>query len=324
MIIASRQVLDGMNRFAFLAVLMLFVSPAFPWGCAGHRTVALIALDQLSSNARTMTARLLQGEPSDPSLRHFCGPSGLDPFADVSTWADDIRGRRKETGPWHFIDIPLGATRDHLNDDCADATGCVTSAIRREMEVLRSESASGQEKTEALIFMIHFVGDLHQPLHAATNNDRGGNCMPVALFDHAPERQGAGDNYRPNLHGVWDTDLLERIAGGRGPVDFAPALSRRFGADISRWKRQQLNLDDWAWESHRLAIRTVYGKLPQRVPLQTPKAIESCADDGIGSRMYELHERIDQRYLRAASPVIQRQLARAGTRLAMLLNQIWR
>jgi hypothetical protein len=312
-----------MNRFALIPLLMFLAPSAFPWGCAGHRTIALIALDQLSPNGQSVSSRLLQSQPRDPSLRNFCGPSGLDAFADVSTWADDIRSRRKETGPWHFIDIPLGASRGQMSDECSAATGCVTSAIRQEIGVLTSVSSSDRDKTEALIFLIHFVGDLHQPLHAASNNDRGGNCVPVTFFGHAPERQGSGDNYRPNLHGVWDTDLLDRIARGREPAVLAPALSKQFSTQIRHWKRQPVEVDDWAWESHKLAVRTVYGKLPQLVPVLAPKQIESCADNGIASRMYELHESIDDGYLQAASPVIERQLAIAGTRLAMLLNQIW-
>src|SRR5579864_7309125 len=125
MIIPSKQVLRGMNRFVFVAVGL--ASPASPWGCEGHRTVALIALEQLTPHARSMAESLLQGEPSDPSLHRFCRASGLDPFADMSTWADDIRDKRKNTAPWHFIDIPLGSTREHMYEACPASTGCVTS-----------------------------------------------------------------------------------------------------------------------------------------------------------------------------------------------------
>ena len=320
-IIPTRQVLDRVNRFALLIVCAM---PAFPWGCEGHRTVALVALDQLTPHALAMASNLLQAEPSDPSLRHFCGHSDLPPFADVSTWADDIREKRKDTAPWHFIDIPLGVARDRMSDGCPVATGCVTSALRSQLDVLRSASSGNAQKSEALIFVIHFVGDLHQPLHAATNNDRGGNCVPVAFFSQEPKESANSENFRPNLHGVWDTDLLERIDKEHDPAKFAAELSNEFRTAMSTWNQQPVNLDDWAWESHQLAINTVYGDLPARIAVETPAPVESCADDNhVAKRLFQLHEKIDEHYLTEASPVIRQQLAKAGTRLAILLNQIW-
>jgi len=321
----SRQILDDMIRFAFTQVLLFVCAvPAYPWGCEGHRTIAMIALQQLSPHARTMSARLLQNEPSDATLHGFCGPSGLVPFAQMSTWADDIREKRKETAPWHFADIPLGASRDHMFDACPAATGCVTSAIRSQLDVLRSASASDAQKTEALMFVIHLVGDLHQPLHAADNNDHGGNCVPVTFFDEKPQETGSNENFRPNLHGVWDTGLVERIAKKREPSDFAAALSLEFGAEIDSWKKQPINIDGWTWESHELAVEAVYGDLPKAIPVERPQPVGTCADDShVAERNNQLHEKIDDRYLHEVSPVIRRQLARAGTRLAMVLNEIW-
>lgn len=313
--------LQRLNR---IALLLLCASPAFPWGCEGHRTVALLALDQLTPHARAMASNLLQGEPSDPSLHRYCGHSDLPPFADMSTWADDIREKRKETAPWHFIDVPLGATRDHMYDACPVATGCVTSALRGQLDVLRSGSAGRTQQTEALMFVIHFVGDMHQPLHASTNNDRGGNCVPVIFFTQAPKESATGENFRPNLHGVWDTDLVERVAKEHDAARFASDISSEFKTDINSWTQQPINLDDWAWESHQLAISTVYGDLAEKITVETPAPVESCADDNhVAKRLFQLHEKIDESYLTDVSPVIRQQLARAGTRLAMLLNQIW-
>src|SRR5438034_9533029 len=96
--------------FAATVALLFGSGPAFPWGCEGHRTVALIAMRQLTPNALAMANQLLQGQP-DPPLHRFCGSSGLDPFADLSTWADDFRDTPpgKDTALWHFIDVPLVA-----------------------------------------------------------------------------------------------------------------------------------------------------------------------------------------------------------------------
>jgi hypothetical protein len=241
----------------------------------------------------------------------------------MSTWADDIRRERKDTGGWHFIDIPLDAKRDRIMEACPPASGCVTWAIRRQLEVLRSTSAGKREQAEALMFLVHFVGDLHQPLHAADNDDRGGNCVAVALFDRQPERAGTDQNYRPNLHGVWDTDLVDLVARGHDAAALAETLRADFAPEMKHWKREPIDVDAWAWQSHKLAAKVTYGKLPKKVPLEAPRPVESCADRDMGKRMYELHEEIGKRYEQAATPVIRRQLALAGTRLAMLLNQIW-
>jgi len=211
-----------------------------------------------------------------------------------------------------------------MSDGCPVATGCVTSALRSQLDVLRSASSGNAQKSEALIFVIHFVGDLHQPLHAATNNDRGGNCVPVAFFSQEPKESANGENFRPNLHGVWDTDLLERIDKEHDPAKFAAELSNEFRTAMNTWNQQSVDLGDWAWESHQLAINTVYGDLTARIAVETPAPVESCADDNhVAKRLFQLHEKIDEHYLTEASPVIRQQLAKAGTRLAMLLNQIW-
>lgn len=321
MIIAISRLRKGLRLLTLVSGVVCARS-AFGWGCEGHRVVALIALEQLNSHARMAATELLQGQPVDPTLRRFCPASNLPALADLSSWADDIRSQRKETAGWHFIDIPLNGRRKSMADACP-ASGCVTSAIRQEVEVLRSASAGQHEKAEALMFLVHFVGDLHQPLHCADNDDRGGNCVAVALFDHKPETSGSSQSYRPNLHGVWDTDLLDLVSHGQNAAALAAALRTEFASDMKRWLRQPVNVDAWVWESHKVAVKTVYGKLPRRIPPEAPRPVESCADHDMGKRMYELHEQIDQRYLRAASPVIRRQLARAGTRLAALLNEIW-
>ena len=322
MIIASRPALQTIQRFVFLPTIYLLASPAFPWGCQGHRVIALIAADQLTSHAQSASARLLSEYSSDPSLRPFCGSSDLPAFAQMSTWADDIRSRRKETAPWHFIDIPLDAGRGQLGESCPSSTGCITSAIQSQLDILRS-SAGDQKKAEALVFVIHLAGDLHQPLHAASNNDRGGNCLPVAFLGQEP-RESAGASFKPNLHSVWDIDLVDHIIQDQDLRAFAGALKREFSDDIGAWKRSEANLEDWAWESHEAAVKVSYGALPRKIPVETPRTLETCADDDhVSTRLYDLHEKVDESYFRVAAPLIRRQLALAGTRLALLLNQIW-
>ena len=106
---------------------------------------------------------------------------------------------------------------------------------------------------------------------------------------------------------------------------WADSIDRRFSSQAAGWQRAGINLDDWAWESHELADSVVYAKLPVAIPVEEPEPTKSCVDDGhVSTRMLELHERVSQQYVDAVAPTINEQIAKAGVRLAMILNQIWR
>ena len=245
------------SKFLFALIFSSLCTPAaaFAWGCEGHQLIALIALKQLVPNALNKAHQLLRGKPIDSHLERLCEASALDVLVNVSTWADDIRNERRETAHWHFVEIPLNAPRNDLNHFCPSEAGCVVKAIHEHADLLRSGSGTIRKKAEALMFLIHFVGDLHQPLHTAGNGDRGGNCLPIAFFGTRPELQGntmeelAKENFRPNLHAVWDNDLVKRVSGNRTVSEFSELLSREFVKQIASWKRQPINIDDWSWES---------------------------------------------------------------------------
>ena len=310
-----------------LAVLFVgfgFVPSAHAWGCKGHQVVALIAERHLNARARTVVLQILEAAPISSELRRFCGNSGLDAIVDSSTWADDERTVRPETADWHFIDIPRGATKGNLEQYCPPA-GCVTQAILAQLAVLRDAKTSPQARGDALRFLIHFVGDLHQPLHATTNNDLGGNCVPVAYFGSMPqETDPTRESYRPNLHGIWDTDILERFSQGKTSPQVAAEIEDKFKTRLPVWQSEKTDVAAWAWESYEAAERTVYGKLPSKIPVETPKPAMSCADaDHISTRMLKINEVIGDEYQSAAAPVVEERLAQAGARLAATLNALW-
>jgi hypothetical protein len=310
----------------FLAPILLWApSPAWAWGCEGHKVVALIAESNLTPHALATVKQILRDAPIDSSLSRFCKEGGTDPMADASTWADDIRTLRPETAPWHYIDIPLGTSHREIAKFCAPPESCVTQAIMDQMAILRSRDADPQKRADALRFLIHFVGDLHQPLHATSNNDQGGNCVPVEYFDALPQlRNPDTESYAPNLHGVWDTNILAKITTGKTSEQVASDLIQSFGSKIDRWKRSSADVNGWAWESYQLARKKTYGKLPVRIPVEAPQPIKSCADDNhISARMLKLNEHLEQRYQDVATPIVRQQLAKAGVRLALLLNQLW-
>jgi S1/P1 Nuclease len=272
-----------------------------------------------------MAFQILALGPIDPKLSRYCEASGLDAFVDASTWADDERTVRPETAPWHFIDIPRVARRTDMALYCQPETGCLTSALADQLAVLRKPSASAQARADALRYVIHFVGDLHQPLHAATNNDRGGNCVPVAFFGRAPlETNLAAETFSPNLHEVWDVEIIEHLTQGKDSQQVAKQLDQIFRAQISSWQASPPDLASWAWETHELAESVAYGKLPRPIAAEDPRKVSTCADDNrIAERMLQLNESLGQAYQDAAAPVVERQLEKAGVRLAALLNSLW-
>ena len=298
---------------------------AWGWGCTGHQVVAVIAEKHLNPRARDMVAQILAAGPIDPALRRYCGANTLDAFADSSTWADDQRSVQPATAGWHYIDIPRGVATGDLAPYCPPSTSCITSAIDVQMAILRNSNASAQARADALRYIIHFFGDLHQPLHATSNNDLGGNCVPVSFFGAAPqEKNVAKESYAPNLHGIWDTDILERFADGKTPQQFADEMGIRFKTRIPAWLRERVDVVSWAWESHQVAEDSVYGALPRKVAIETPVEVNACSDDQhISTRMLNLHEEIGADYEAAAEGAIQEQLTKAGIRLAAALNAEW-
>ncbi len=313
--------------FACLLVVLIasLPTPARAWGCEGHQVVALLAEKHLTPHALAMAKKILAEGPIDPSLNRYCKPGAVDALADASTWPDDIRALRPEASPWHYVDIPLGTKHPDVEKYCDPKEGCVTRAITDQLAILRSADADPQKRADALRFVIHFVGDLHQPLHATTNNDQGGNCVPVAFFDLLPQlRNPQTESYAPNLHGVWDTNILEKATTGKTANQVAAELDESFSRKIARWQKGVANVDAWALESYRLAEKEAYGKLPVRIAAETPQPVATCADDDhISTRMLKLDERLTDPYQNMAVPIVRERMAQAGARLALLLNQLW-
>jgi len=306
--------LAGLSLFAALFV----TSPVFAWGCKGHQTVALIAEKHLTPEARQLLETLLKENPIDPQLKRYCGPFPGSSFADSSTWPDDVRNALKN-GPWHYIDIARGAPRGPLAGFCGES-GCITQAIAEQLAILKDPQADPHKRADAARYVIHFVGDLHMPLHATTNNDEGGNCVPVRFFRRNPREHN--HSYTPNLHSVWDTTIVERAMEGADPNEYAEFLDQSFGPQAEAWMKAGVHVDDWAWESHDLAESVVYGNLVPNDPIEPPVPVQSCADDNnVGQRMFNQHFYVGAIYQDAAAPVVEKRIAQAGIRLAMILNE---
>jgi hypothetical protein len=313
-------------RILFLAgalALMVCATPsANAWGCKGHQTVALIAENHLTPEARQLVQKLLGENPIDPKLKRWCGNATTDLMVDASTWPDDVRNERKN-GPWHYIDIPRGKQKGELSEYCG-TEGCVTRVIEEQRAILKDKSADPLKRAEALRYIIHFVGDMHQPLHAITNADNGGNCVAVKFFRHEPLANSAHperEDYSPNLHQIWDTEILERDMEVSSPLRYANELDDKFHAESSAWEAAGIHVDIWAWESHERGETSVYNAFTEKIGVEPDMKPKSCADDNhIGKRMFDKHLAVGEVYQSNAAKAVESSLAEAGVRLAMILN----
>jgi nuclease S1 len=251
---------------AFAIFLLLLPHPeAWAWGNEGHRIIADIAWDHLNDTALE-------------NLRPFLGDNDL---ASISTWADDIRNGHPETGPWHYVDIPPDSG-GYEAKDCPD-DNCVVAQINKFARILGDPQQPLAARSEALKFLVHFVGDLSQPFHAM-GDARGGNDIPVTFFGST---QCGG--YTCNLHNVWDSELISH--SGVREHRYARDLEEMITAD----HLQAGSADPVAWADQSLQLARQAWVQPQT--------------------------NIDQAYYQRERPVVDRQLALAGLRLAQLLNQ---
>ena len=302
---------------------------AAAWGCDGHRAVVFIAERLLPPAAIAAAQGTLAASPVDPALARFCEPVADDLLADVSVWADDYRNVELSTFGWHFINVPRSVALTNANESKYCPRGsCVIDAIATQFRMLTT-SSDAAIKASALRYIIHFIGDLHQPLHATSNGDRGGNCVPVTYYDRLPQEipNGTGD-YSPNLHGVWDSSTIRTLMTNQGLSD-ARALAdyvvaqRALPAAVARQTPTKTVVTAWARSSHELGRTVVYPRLPVAIGLEPASAtiLESCTDNNdVIHRMLGKHEVIDAKYEQASVPVILSQLRMAGLRLAAVIK----
>lgn len=158
-------------------------SSAMAWGGDGHRIIAMLGEAQLSPAERKEVNRLLALEPRET-------------LASISTWADEHRN--PATAAWHYINFPRDSCSYEANRDCPDGK-CVVAAIEKQLEVLKND-ADDKKRLISLKYLVHLIGDIHQPLHSGYRDDRGGNTYQLQAF-----MRGS------NLHAFWDSGLLKAM-----------------------------------------------------------------------------------------------------------------
>jgi hypothetical protein len=254
---------------AFLCLAVILAQcPVVAWGNVAHRAIARLAAQRLSERARSEVTALL----------------GTQTLVDVALWADEVRNTtHPQTYNWHFTNIPISSSGYVRARDCRPSPrgDCVVAAIER-LEVQLRTNTSRQARREALQFLVHLIGDVHQPLHAAQNNDLGGNNRRIVPIGNSE-----------TLHSAWDSGIIR--ASGRNENALVNAANQ--------WLRTQNEAQlaagapaDWANEGFRLARDVAYREV------QGDNAITNT-------------ERIE------AIGLVEKKVARAGVRLAATLNR---
>jgi hypothetical protein len=257
-------------------------SPALAWGKTGHRVVAAIADTQLSGLARA-------------HIREILGVESLD---EAATWPDDMRADpspfwQKTASPWHYVTLN-GITYDH-----APPEGDALQALSHFRDVLRDPKASLADKQLALRFVVHLVGDLHQPLHAGKCCDKGANDVKVTWFGKPT-----------NLHAVWDSAIVddEQLSY----TELAAKLERHIGdSDVIAW--WDINPRDWVSESAEVrdSLYPTAADMPKPVKGKKAKRKQPLVPDLSYSYVYRF------------TPLMERRLSQAGVRLAAYLNELF-
>lgn len=264
-----------------IGLLALLPAVAFAWGATGHRVIARIAENHLTPAARAAAFEL-------------AGPAGLAP---ISTWADEIRSDPRYTGgvagrpdtrPWHYINLDtieqLPATSppsrfEHIVD-----------AIRHFETVLAHRAAPAEIRAEALRWLVHLYGDLHQPLHVGLALDRGGNMVDLDWFGE-----------RSNLHRVWDSGIIDHTR--LSFTELAQFIDHPPPKTVARIQKGDLR----AWVAEGIALRpAVYALSDRTGPVS-----------GVPKRPSLAYAYFDRQ-----RPVVEERLLAAGLRLAARLNAL--
>jgi hypothetical protein len=298
-------------RRIIVTILLLAPGQAWCWGDEGHQTVARIAAAHLTDRARQALAQLLSQDAD------FAAPQGAsDPVAEAmaraAIWPDHMPGGKGATAPWHYIDIGLFEGPSQIAARCPDGN-CIVAKMKQYLANLPAHRADGTwSEAKEVAFLIHFAGDIHQPLHCSTDADAGGNCVNVAGFEPIS-----------NLHAAWDITLVRNLMAQDG-AGMIGGMETLFSGSRKHWQHYG-SIDRIAAESFRIAKSQVYGKarpplpliptfvdvLPRNCATEAPASLRSVVVDGPRS------------YGADAVAVVRMQLYKGGVRLAAMLNAVY-
>lgn len=236
----ATEILKSKNKMKLLFKFLVFAfvlqsAEAYSWGTTGHRTIAEIAEHHLTNKSKR-------------KLRKILGNQKLSYYAN---WPDFIKSdslkRYKETEIWHYVNVsPKVDFINFENELKENKTPNLYSAILKQEAVLRDKNSSKADKKFAVVFLIHLLGDLHQPMHVGRAEDQGGNLVPINFFKETT-----------NLHSLWDTKLIDFQKYSYS--EYAIVLDNKSKNEVK--KIQSGTLEDWLFESYRKADK-IYNQTP--------------------------------------------------------------
>jgi len=250
---------------------LVLAAALLSWGVTGHRTIGKIAEGHLTSPAKAAVHELI----------------GDTTLAEISTWPDEVRSQPayRNTAPWHYINLPLGLSFAGFETTVKGMSQTnVYSALRQQEQILGSAASTRIQKVEALKYIVHFVGDLHQPMHVSREEDKGGNTIQLNY-----------DGNGTNLHALWDSKLIDHQ--GLSYEQMAEKYDHATPAQVKQWQSDPLI--QWIWESYQASSK-LYAEV-----------------DAMKSRA------IDDSYYQAHIAIVQDRIEKAGVRLAGVLNSIF-
>ncbi len=260
---------------------------AFGWGEDGHKVVGQVAETLLSPEVRAEVMELYTPD--------------YDSLAEYGTWADRVRGNEAfaAAAPWHYVNVQKGATTIDRAGACPPERGCALTVVEAEAARVADPGVPLWRRRQALAWLVHVVGDLHQPMHVGHKEDRGGNLLVVSV-----------DGQRQSLHRYWDTTVVEGMASRW--EDLAQELLREASADALSQARTAVEPAQWAEESRWLAASFAYD-------LPTSTKVHDGAEP---PRRYG--PKMSPSYRRRSQEVARERLLQAGVRLAALLERAFR
>ncbi|KAK6146861.1 hypothetical protein DH2020_020730 [Rehmannia glutinosa] len=278
------------HTVAFVVILFCFPI-AYGWGTDGHFIICRLAQPRLTKAAANAVSQLLPAYAQND-------------LGSVCSWADRVRFRYHWSAPLHFIDTPDNLCTYQYKRDCKDGDGiqdrCVAGAINNYTTQLlsygKASSASQYNLTEALLFLSHFIGDIHQPLHVGFTSDRGANTIDIRWY-----------NTKGVLHHVWDTNIIETAEKRFYDSDVEELIDALQKNITTVWSAQAK-----AWEAcNKIACPDLYAS-------EGIKAACDWAYKGVDENSV-----LEDDYFLSRRPVVNLRLAQGGVRLAATLNRIF-
>jgi S1/P1 Nuclease len=307
--------ISGMFRYLIGMLFFVTLMPfALAWDPLGHMLTMKIAYDGLTPKARTEL---------DAAVARFNVKEKPDAPYDAVTaacWMDDARARTKEFNEWHYINLPFTHEGTPLPEGSLEKPNVVWAAGQCEAIIKGTSEVPGVDRDQALVSLLHLVGDIHQPLHATEHHDMGGNRARISnLKDEEVDLLFSKGG---NLHFFWDSAYRREFKDGEATVSYAtPLFPRQMPVTGHRDARKLVDTEaaalenkypagsfgdvkigdpsSWVIESHALGYDLAYGKLPDGKPLV-----------------------LDKDYVEASRTVAEKRITLAGYRIAALLNQL--